>query len=103
MGYHLTILRTRSGKIDPIQLDELRALRSEFAVDAPAPAGRDCEVAVERSGRRYIWSYTEGEIWSSTPSDDEISAMIDFSRLPASIVSYCRRVGAWCVPRPSSS
>lgn len=74
MGYHVTILRSESGSVQPIDFDEILA-----ATDALGNWEHDMEKKVleTTAGNESctLW-YNDGELWTSNPSEGAIEQMV---------------------------
>lgn len=81
MGYHVSILRTQSGVSEPIGQDEIRQAISRMNGQiAIAPNKAELELYLPEQGDdgEALW-YTDGELWTSNPSDRMIALMIELA------------------------
>lgn len=81
MGYHVSILRTQSGVSEPIGQDEIRQAISRMNGQiAIAPNKAELELYLPEKGDdgEALW-YTDGELWTSNPSDRMIALMIELA------------------------
>jgi len=80
MGYHVTILRTISGSRVPITAAEVERAAASMAgweFDAEHQ-----EASFFRNGREVVTVWLDdGELWTKTPANEAVSAMIQFAAL----------------------
>jgi hypothetical protein len=83
MGYHVTILRTRQGRADPIGSEEVRSLADRLQGAQIEPCSLkdgELDLVVSRgSGTVYRFVLQRGQLWTKNPEDDEIQVMIDIA------------------------
>lgn len=82
MGYHVSIIRTASGRAQPISKDELvKALASmdgRLVIDPAQPSAVQVVApAMGDSSPRLLLE--DGELWSSSPDDEFINLMIELA------------------------
>lgn len=84
MGYHVTILRTKAGRPDPISPDEVvRALASmggRLAVDPDVPQAMQL-VEPAKGELSELLFMDDGELWAKSPSDGFVALMIELADL----------------------
>ena len=82
MGYHVSIVRTASGRAQPISKDELvKALPSmngRLVIDPARPNAAQV-VAPAMGDSSPLLLLEDGELWSSTPDDEFIGLMIELA------------------------
>ena len=75
MGYHVTILRTKGKRTVPISMEEVLALPAVFP-QWKYDADQEGLVSLdEREDAPALW-FSDGELWTSNPSDETLTAMI---------------------------
>lgn len=75
MGYHLTILRTKDKQSIPIDQKEIESLPSSFP-EWQYDAKQIALVSVdERDDAPALW-FTDGQLWTTNPSNETITSMI---------------------------
>ncbi|MBY6243950.1 hypothetical protein [Methylosinus sp. Sm6] len=83
MAYYLTILRTRQGKADPIDSEELRKLTERLhgvRIEPSSLKGGELDLVVSRDeGPPYRFVLQHGELWIRDPEDNEIQMMIEIA------------------------
>lgn len=81
MSYHVTILRTRQGKPQPIGRDEVLAVvgaRPELQVEA----GKDGTLQItvrERGEERPLLIWEGGELWARDPDPDTLGLLVELA------------------------
>lgn len=84
MGYHVTILRTKAGRPDPISPDEVvRALASmggRLAVDPNLPQAMQL-IEPSKGELSELLFVDEGELWAKSPGDEFVALMIELAEL----------------------
>jgi hypothetical protein len=83
MGYHLTILRTSQGIIDPISSEEVRGLADRLdgaQIEPCSLKDGELNLVILRNGRlAYRFVLQSGKLWAKNPEDDEIQVLIDIA------------------------
>jgi len=84
MGYHVTILRTKAGRPDPISRDEVvRALASmggRLALDPAVPQAMQL-VEPSKGEASELLLMDEGELWAKSPGDEFVALMVELADL----------------------
>lgn len=83
MGYHVAILRTRQGRVDPIGGEEIRRLADRLdgaQVEPCSLKDGELDLVILRDSRpAYRFVLQRGELWTKNPEDDGIQVMIDIA------------------------
>lgn len=83
MGYHVTILRTREGKPDPLTKSEIESLVKYFPGSHISVDKRNedvLNVEIVQDGKDVVClAFQRGELWTKNPGDGEIQAMINIA------------------------
>jgi hypothetical protein len=82
MGYHVTIIRKKGNKIEPVSKQEWEA----FVAKSPNLSfevlddGRTYAVIKDNQGQIKTWlDWNEGEIWTKNPEEDVLAEMIQIA------------------------
>ncbi len=80
MGNHVSILRTKEGRSDPILRDEVAGLlASRDGLRVAREDGDVCEITTVggEPGPLLVWQ--DGEIWAKNPDRDTLALMLDIA------------------------
>jgi hypothetical protein len=84
VGYHVQILRRRSGRRDPITRSEIEALAlsdSGLRIEPPSPKSADLNLVISRSGSEVAsLALQNGKLWAKNPEESAIQVMIDLAK-----------------------
>lgn len=81
MGYHVSILRTKGGQIEPITRDELDTLVASIPGLRIGKGNLgDADLVISQADRDICrLTLQHGELWTKTPSEEEVLAMINLA------------------------
>ena len=79
MGYHLTILRTKGNQAVPIEQKEVESLVTVFP-DWKYDPKQNALVSLDDSNEAPALWFSDGQLWTTNPSNDTITSMIAFAK-----------------------